>query len=258
MAENKSNTSGPEKSGQDTPKAADAAGSNEKLIDASKNPKPDEIGKALRAAGVSPSADTAAGLAARGEVKTPAHDHKGGAGADEIEDTGIKPGEPKGAQTQPALFTPSGSIPHASVPSPTGLVPATVAGPDAEAALAAQREGLIDSSRGKTGRYRISDEYAANMTPAELRAVAHDRGYEIREGGRRALLHNFLAEQENDEGLEDPPEGSKYATRGGYAIADRAPEGSVTVPGPTGAAAGADTTTGGRPPAAAIKTDRSA
>lgn len=159
----------------------------------------------LQAAKTPATASTASGLAALGspEGKETAvtNDSNRGIKPDAVHEGSA----PIGAQREAAFFTPGGSIPGGSIPSPSGPVPASVIGDDAarEAAIKAARAGAVQTN----GRFRISDEAARRMSPAELRAVAHDRGYQGIEGGRRSVQTKFLAEQKKDDSLETPPEG---------------------------------------------------
>jgi hypothetical protein len=131
--------------------------------------------------------------------------------ADGVVADAIQPGaKPFGDQAKAAFFTRNGSIPGNSVPSPSGPVPSSVIGDEKtrEKAVEAARQGAIETHQGtRNSRYRISDEAARRMSPAELRAVAYDRGYEGVDGGRQSVLRHFLDAQKEDEGLEDPPEG---------------------------------------------------
>lgn len=177
---------------------------------------PENQAQELVQAGVQPSGNSAAALAAQ-NAETPEHDHEGGYGAEEIKDTGIKPGKPIGAQLQPAVMTPQGSLEHNTVPSPSGPMPASTAIHSTdpkeveklEAQVAAQqaRAGQVQRRVGRTGRYRISEDLAHQIGSQGLRAVAFDRGYELSEGGKRATVQNFLRAQDEDEYLEDPPKG---------------------------------------------------
>lgn len=208
---------------------------------------PEKIAEDLRAQGVSPSAATASGQAAAGVLERPdKSQQKGGEGASDAKPDAVKAGAPPvGLQATHAFFTAGGSIDSNSIPSPSGPVPAgLIADPnEREAAIAAARAGAVDPHQGghKTGRYRISGAATARMSPAELRAVAGDRGYTGIEGGRRAIQAKFLAAQKDDDSLVDPPEGHR--------LGETPTEGSATVPPSALAQTG---TVIGTPPAPAV------
>lgn len=96
-----------------------------------------------------------------------------------------------GAQLEPALIAKDGgSIPHAMVSSPTGMVPASATG-DGAAALA--RYGARLKAEAESDE--LSEEKLLTMNKHEIRAVAHDRGYKIGEGSVKALSRRFLDAQ---------------------------------------------------------------
>lgn len=170
----------------------------------------EEARKDLIADGTTPSSATASGLAALGSpgAKSTAKEPENAEGV--VADA-VKPGAPPfGDQTTAAFFTRSGSIPGNSIPSPSGPVPASTIADEAtrDAAVKAARDGARSSHLAqRNGRLRISDEAAGRMSPAELRAVAYDRGYNGVEGGRASVLRKFLDAQKGDQSLQDPPEG---------------------------------------------------
>lgn len=96
-----------------------------------------------------------------------------------------------GAQLEPALIAKDGgSIPHAMVSSPTGMVPASATG-DGAAALARYGAQLK-----KEHEYDdLDEEKLLSMNKHEIRAVASDRGYKVGEGSVRALTRRFLDAQ---------------------------------------------------------------
>lgn len=55
----------------------------------------------------------------------------------------------------------------------------------------------------KNSRKRLTAEQLDGMSPAEIRAVAIDRGYKNTFGGRKVLATAFLAAQDADDTLED-------------------------------------------------------
>lgn len=61
----------------------------------------------------------------------------------------------------------------------------------------------------RTSRKRIPDEQLDKMSPAEIRAVASDRAYELEPGGRRSLIRQFARAQKEDETLDEPEESEK-------------------------------------------------
>lgn len=176
---------------------------------------PEQVQKDLQADNTTATASTASGLAALGSPKgketAESNDSNSG-----IEPDAVKEGQgPIGQQQDAAFFTRNGSIPGNSVPSPSGPVPASTIPDEASrnAAVEAARAGATRARQGRTGRFRISDEAAGRLSPAELRAVAHDRGYGGVEGGRQSILRKFLEEQKKDQGLEDPPENHPLAAQ---------------------------------------------
>lgn len=204
----------------------------------------EQVARDLAADNTPMTAGTASGLAAMGSPggQETARTDESNEG---IKPDGVAPGQgPIGQQAEAAFFTPQGSVLGNSIPSPTGPVPAsTIADPGArDAAVKKAREGARSSRlAGRTGRFRISDAAAARLTPAELRAVAYDRGYTDVEGGRRAVLARFLKAQAEDEGLDDPPEGHPL----GVVPGQTEPVGPV--PGAPGAATGNPLVTPSRP-----------
>jgi hypothetical protein len=103
-----------------------------------------------------------------------------------------KPGQKNSAaQTEPALIgRDGGSIPHGMIPSPTGLVPASVVGAPAEALE--NRTKILKAEKENTD---LDEELLRTMSKPEIRAVAHDRGYRISQGGKNSIVRSFLQEQ---------------------------------------------------------------
>ena len=171
---------------------------------------PEQVKADLAEQGTVATAGTASGLAALGSPpgKNIAKDDESNTG---IQPDATQPGQgPIGDQKKAAFFTKTGSIPGNSIPSPSGPVPASTIADEAtrNAAVEAARAGAVSTHLGtRNSRYRISDTAAQRMSPAELRAVAGDRGYQGVDGGRQSVLRKFLEAQKKDEGLEDPPEG---------------------------------------------------
>lgn len=209
-----------------------------------------QVAKDLTRQGVSPAAATASGHAAAGSPESKAPDNPGGPGAEHAHADAVNPGKPPvGLQKEAAFFTASGSVEGNTIPSPTGLVPAGLIADDKlrEQAIQQARAGAVDPHRGhSTGRFRISEDAVHRMSPAALRAVAQDRGYDGIEGGRRAVQAKFLAAQAKDDSLVDPPEGHHLASATGIPAEAVAATGTVSGPvTPTpavGAATGAPAT----------------
>lgn len=159
---------------------------------------------------------TASGLAAQGSPAgtetaktTPANEG--------IQADAIKEGQaPVGQQAEAAFFTKTGSIPAGTIPSPSGPVPASTIHDEAtrNAAVEVAREGAKTVHlNSKNSRFRITEHALHQMGPAQVRAVAHDRGYAGVEGGRAGVIRKFLDAQEKDESLQDPPEGHHLAAQ---------------------------------------------
>lgn len=107
-----------------------------------------------------------------------------------------KPGQKNSsAQTEPALRTRAGeggTVPHAHVSSPTGMVPAKSA-----EELAKYTENLKETVAGSVEDdfEELDEDTLMSMSKPNIRSVASDRGYKIGEGGKRTLARNFLSEQ---------------------------------------------------------------
>lgn len=164
----------------------------------------DQVREALLTRGVRPSGNTAAGLAASPEPAPKAERETAKEPAD-AEDLGsiLEAGSNSEAQGAAAAFTPSGSLPYAHVPSPTGPMPASVSGTPEAAQTGV--DAMVEATLPRTSaRRRLSDEDIAGLTKPELRAIAYDRGYDT-EGtfGRSGLIRKFQAAQEEDKSLVD-------------------------------------------------------
>lgn len=187
----------------------------------------------LKAAGVVPGGATASSLAVSEsgslEIGGEGAKHYGepGVGAEEVgEDSGVNPGKAHGAQLEPALMTPSGSLPHAHIPSPSGPVPAGVIadrGTREEALRRTIKQHTDGRGRVRNSRFRLSDAEIERSSPAALRAIGSDRGYDMPDGGRRAIQSAFRNAQKDDDSLVDPEKGVE-ATR----VLDQQP---IPVPG---------------------------
>jgi hypothetical protein len=171
-----------------------------------KAPTAEKQAETLRAQGVQPGAASAAGHAAAGSP-TPEEDfHTPGPGAEEVQDTMLAPGKPIGKQAEAAIITPTGSVEPGTVPSPSGPVPAAAIADDRlrEEAVKRAAEGIDDARRVvKNSRRRFTEEDLRLMSPAEVRAVASDRGYPEYLGGRAGVVRHFLKAQEEDDTLDD-------------------------------------------------------
>lgn len=131
--------------------------------------------------------------------------------ADYPEHEGAKP---IGNQAVPAAFTTNGSLPLNMVPSPSGPVPAsTVAGDQAAAAQAVRRANKErDDLILRSGAKKLSREQIEGMNAADLRAVAHDRGYDLGDyAGSRVTRRRFIEAQ----GKDSITEGGEAATGDG-------------------------------------------
>lgn len=99
------------------------------------------------------------------------------------------------AQTEPAIRArggQGGTVPHAHVSSPTGLVPAQSA-----EQLKKYEESLKETVKPSVedDLPELDEEALMGMSKPQIRSVARDRGYDIGEGGKRTLARNFLSEQ---------------------------------------------------------------
>lgn len=111
--------------------------------------------------------------------------------------------KPQGMQTEPAAFTPSGTIPAAMVSSPGGFVPLSAI-PEGE------REGRLRSTLGKQPigdqHEKLTEEELGQLDGPSIRAIAVQRGYKnIPEFGSRTIRSRFLQEQDNDPLFEKKP-----------------------------------------------------
>lgn len=168
--------------------------------------------------GVAPSPFSASGLAAaqrlgvapatpEGEDRGSKVEIEGGEPEPDMAGLGGAPA-PRGAQAEPAQFTHNGSLPHGMVPSPTGPVPvgAVAADPETGRALIEQQRATV--ARGAIARHvRLTEAQLAAMPARDIRALAHDRGYEdFPYAGARASRAHFLRRQDEDETLEEAEE----------------------------------------------------
>lgn len=116
--------------------------------------------------------------------------------------------EPAGAQAQPSAFTTNGSLPVNMVASPSGLVPvsAVTADPAQGAQLVQDNLDITSKSVLRSGSEKLSRAKIESMTSGDLRAVAHDRGYDLGSDntGSRTTRRAFIkAQQDDDDAAED-------------------------------------------------------
>lgn len=113
---------------------------------------------------------------------------------------------PRGAQAQPSNLTTNGSLPVNMVASPSGLVPvsAVTSDPHEAARLVKANLDMTEKAVLKSGADKLSRSKIESMTAGDLRAVAHDRGYDIGEGGgTRTVRRKFIALQQADDDAAD-------------------------------------------------------
>lgn len=137
--------------------------------------------------------------------------------------------EPIGAQAQPSNFTTNGSLPVNHVASPTGLVPVSTVAQDATQGAKLVQENLDQHERSvlRSGATKLSRAKIESMTAGDLRAVAHDRGYDLgpESTGTRSARRKFIAAQQADDDAADDGEG------GDTAETDTAPTGAPAATG---------------------------
>lgn len=111
-----------------------------------------------------------------------------------------------GLQKESAEFVVNGSIPPNSVASNSGLVPVGAivgSAEDAEARVEEQKDRVANERKATSRRRRLTDADIEKHSGAELRAVAHDRGYEISDSaGTRAIRRMFATQQADDDTLD--------------------------------------------------------
>lgn len=125
-----------------------------------------------------------------------------------------KSGKPSGAQAIPAAFSTNGSQPLTRIATPTGPQPVSAVARTPEEAehllrQAREREEASVMARAR-GRTEISEAKLGVMSAAEIRAVAHDRGYSLPDHTSHGLATRlFLEKQSEDryiEGQDTPDE----------------------------------------------------
>lgn len=115
-----------------------------------------------------------------------------------------------GAQTQPAVFTSNGQVPHGFVGSPTGPVAVGTVARDADHAqelIQKNRDDQIAYNekrwRGATQQEYLSEKQVAKMSRPDVKALAVQRGYKnFPDAGTRATRAAFMAAQDKDETLQ--------------------------------------------------------
>lgn len=123
--------------------------------------------------------------------------------AEKVDDTYLKPGKASGAQLEPAAMTPQGAVPHNVIATGSGWMPAGIVARDTDEANAMGALTRAESKRRLVrGSHSLTAEELLAMRPAEIRAVAADRGYDIGAGGIRVTIQKFLKAQEEDQLLE--------------------------------------------------------
>jgi hypothetical protein len=106
--------------------------------------------------------------------------------------------KPSDGQAAPANFAVNGTLPLNMIGSPTGPVPVT--DPDLDT------DDLYDPpSDGVSSLDDLTDEQISRLSSAELRAVAHDRGYDkVRPAGRAAVAQMFRKAKQADDAASRP------------------------------------------------------
>jgi hypothetical protein len=115
-----------------------------------------------------------------------------------------------GAQAQAANYSTNGTLPINHVASPSGLVPASAVTSDPEQArkLIEDQMKSAESVILRSGFEKLSRAKIESMSPADLRAVASDRGYDLGEyGGARVTRRRFVRAQAEDKEMTDLEEG---------------------------------------------------
>lgn len=167
-----------------------------------------------------PTSQPLAGPSAAAQAATPSERPKKETPKDGVNREGafadaVKEGHgPVGLQKEPATMTPTGSIPGRTVASPSGPVPISVVAGSEEKANEILKQQDPAARPKIAGQYkRLTEEDVSKMSGGELRAVAHDRGYTLPEGGNRTTRRRFLELQDKDESLKKGAgEGGKTAS----------------------------------------------
>lgn len=111
--------------------------------------------------------------------------------------------KPKGLQAEPAAFATNGSTDLTRVATPSGPQPvsAFAATPEeAQKLLERHRQNELESVQSRArGRTELSEAKLQSMSAAEIRAVAHDRGYELPDHTSHGLATRLFAERQADD-----------------------------------------------------------
>jgi len=162
------------------------------------------LAAALQERGITPSQNTASGMAASKETYEKVED----TAAKEVAsgEPSAKPGDNSPAQ-QPgtATFLINGQLEHGSLPSNQGPVPASVTG-SADAAAQGKAHAESVKTQQKSLYEAISEDAVNRMGRAEVTAHAQQRGYNLGEAGTRVLRARFLEQQAKDEKAAKPEE----------------------------------------------------
>ena len=159
--------------------------------------------------------NTATGIAARERNESDEDKEKRTKDDREIPETtsAVKPdylsseaSAPIGLQAEEATFLPNGSAEHGMVASNSGYVPAASVARDVDhfdELVENQKNVLKEGLRSvRDGRKPLEDHHIDKMSGAELRAVAHDRGYDISDTmGTRGSRAAFAKAQKEDDSL---------------------------------------------------------
>lgn len=112
--------------------------------------------------------------------------------------------KPRGAQKEPAEFSSNGQVEHATVGTSAGPIPVSVVAKDQKDAdrITEDNRRRAEAAAAKGGD-RILDEATVNrLGRPEISAIAHQRGYELPDGGGRVTRAAFLAAQGKDKNLK--------------------------------------------------------
>lgn len=129
------------------------------------------------------------------------------AGGDSIKAdfAGGETSEPTGLQAEPAQFAVNGTLNPAMVASPTGLVPVGAVAASPEDAVRRVEENLRaqeDAARTRSALEPIDERLIDRLSAPELRAIAHDRGYDVGQSGGRVTRERFKQLQSEDKRFE--------------------------------------------------------
>lgn len=103
--------------------------------------------------------------------------------------------KPQGAQAKPANMAVNGTVEVNTVPSPSGPVPADVAGAGAVSAQLVNQAVEAESTTRLDPDKRVSEKVLASLDATTLRAVGADRGYNIPHGSARVVRARFREEE---------------------------------------------------------------